>query len=70
MAQGFEAVRDPILPKVKPRPSEDPACMDEILHVRHHSLYVQRDFDVSPCFQPVKPTLAEGFDHRLLRWNA
>jgi hypothetical protein len=37
--------------------------------VRHHSLYVPRDFDVSPYFEVVKPTLACGFDYRLLRWT-
>jgi hypothetical protein len=46
-----------------------PACVDEILHVRHHSLFVPRDFDVSPYFEVVKPTLAVGFDHRSLRWS-
>ena len=37
--------------------------------MRHHSLYVPRDFDVSPYFEIVKPTLACGFNHHLLRWN-
>jgi hypothetical protein len=72
IAQAFESVRYPILPRVERRPSEDPLCplcVQEILHVRHHSLYVPRDFDVSPYFAIVKPTLAAGFDHRLLRWG-
>ena len=42
----------------------------EILHIRHHSLYVPRDFDVSPFFEIVKPRLAQGFDHRALEWKA
>jgi hypothetical protein len=45
-----------------------PACMDEIYHVRHHSLFAPRDFDVSPYFAVVKPTLVAGFDHHALRW--
>jgi len=72
IAQAFESVRYPILPIIERRPSGDPlcpGCVDEILHVRHHSLYVPRDFDVSPYFEVVKPTLAGGFDHRSLRWN-
>ncbi len=72
IAQAFESVRYPILPNVERRPSEDPlcsVCVDEILHVRHHSLYVPRDFDVSPYFEIVKPTLTVGFDHRALRWG-
>jgi hypothetical protein len=72
IAQAFEAVRYPILPIIEKRPSNDPqcpACVDEILHVRHHSLYVPRDFDVSPYFTIIKPTLTEDFDHRRLTWG-
>ena len=72
IAQAFEAVRYPILPIIEQRPRGDPlcpGCVDEILHVRHHSLYVPRDFDVSPYFGVVKPTLASGFDHRQLLWH-
>jgi hypothetical protein len=73
IAQAFESVRYPILPDVERRPTGDPlcpGCVDEILHSRHHSLYVPRDFDVSPYFEIVKPSLAGGFDHRSLRWSA
>jgi hypothetical protein len=72
IAQAFESVRYPILPIIERRPRGDPlcpGCIDEILHVRHHSLYVPRDFDVSPYFEIVKPTLTSGFDHCSLRWN-
>jgi len=72
IAQAFESVRYPILPIVEQRPRGDPlcpACVDQILHVRHHSLFVPRDFDVSPYFEVVKPTLACGFDHQQLRWH-
>ncbi|MGE0671461.1 MAG: lipo-like protein [Methylibium sp.] len=72
IAQAFQSVRYPILPLIESVPSNDPLCpdcMDEILHVRHHSLFVPRDFDVSPYFSVVKPTLANGFDHRTLAWH-
>lgn len=72
IAQAFQSVRYPILPVIERRASEDPACLgclDEILHVRHHSLFVPRDFDVSPYFEVVKPTVAAGFDHRRLTWG-
>jgi hypothetical protein len=72
IAQAFQSVRYPILPIVREVPAQDPmcpACMDEILHVRHHSLFVPRDFDVSPYFAVIKPTLAPGFDHRQLAWH-
>lgn len=72
IAQAFQAVHYPILPTVEAVPSKDPmcpGCMDEILHVRHHSLFVPRDFDVSPYFAIVKPTLESAFDHRQLCWH-
>jgi hypothetical protein len=72
IAQAFQSVRYPILPVVEQRSTNDPlcpACVEEILHVRHHSLFVPRDFDVSPYFNIVKPTLTGGFDHRALRWH-
>ena len=40
----------------------------EILHIRHHSLYTPRDFDLSPFFRVVKPTIERGFDYKELRW--
>jgi hypothetical protein len=41
-------------------------CYDEVLHIRHHSLFAPRDFDISPYFEVVKPTLRGGFDFRAL----
>ncbi len=72
IAQAFQSVRYPILPSVTRRPAardDCNDCYDEILHIRHHSLFVPRDFDISPYFEIVKPTLARGFDYRQLRWG-
>ena len=72
IAQAFQSVHYPIMPTVEERPADDPACpacVQEILHVRHHSLFVPRDFDVSPYFEVVKPTVAAGFDYRSLVWH-
>ncbi|WP_126444895.1 YiiX/YebB-like N1pC/P60 family cysteine hydrolase [Sulfuricystis multivorans] len=71
VAQSFQSVRYPILPHIETRPATGggcPDCVDEILHVRHHSLFVPRDFDVSPYFEVIKPTLAQGFDYHRLNW--
>lgn len=38
-------------------------------HIRHHSLFAPRDFDVSPYFQVVKPLLEGEFDYRDLTWE-
>ena len=71
IAQAFQAVRYPILPEVTWEKMGDPACMDcyrEVLHIRHYSLYTPRDFDISPYFEVVKPTLVNGFDYRKVEW--
>lgn len=72
IAQAFESVRYPILPIIERVPSGDPLhprSVKEILHVRSYTLFVPRDFDVSPYFAIVKPTLASGFDFRRLAWD-
>lgn len=33
------------------------------------SLYAPRDFDISPYFAVVKPTLQAGLDYRRLAWD-
>jgi hypothetical protein len=71
IAQAFEAVEYPVLPDVThlPAPLADcPDCFEEVMRVRHHSLYVPRDFDVSPYFQIVKPSLEAEFDFHILKW--
>lgn len=60
VAQAFQAVGYPILPEIKRIDADSPTCpgcVDEVLRVRHHSLFVPRDFDVSPYFQIVKPDI-------------
>lgn len=66
IAQAFEHVRYPILPRIELVESKEKRR--EILHIRHHSLYMPRDFDISPYFRVVKPTIELGFNYRELRW--
>ena len=66
IAQAFEAVRYPILPKITRLDSE--AARREILEIRHSSLYAPRDFDISPYFEVVKPTIVRGFDYKTIAW--
>lgn len=83
LARAFEeGIRYPILPVVEKRPfaadhdfhsyagaGANFSNMErEVLHVRQYNLYVPRDFDVSPYFKIIKPTLEIGFDYRKLRW--
>jgi hypothetical protein len=66
IAQAFDAVRYPILPKITRAGSRQ--ARKEILHIRDSSLYMPRDFDISPYFEVVKPTIVRGFDYTALHW--
>jgi hypothetical protein len=66
IAQAFDNVRYPILPRITRVESAD--AREEILEIRHSSLYAPRDFDISPYFEVVKPTLQGGFDYRKMQW--
>ena len=66
IAQAFDNVRYPILPKITRLESQE--AREEILEIRHSSLYAPRDFDISPYFEVVKPTLHAGFDYRKMQW--
>lgn len=66
IAEAFQSVRYPILPKVTTLESR--AARREILQIRHSTLYAPRDFDISPYFEVVKPTIVMGFDYKRLHW--
>ncbi len=72
IAEAFQSVRYPILPRIErvapSHPAASPYSRREILHIRHHSLFTPRDFDLSPYFAIIKPTIEEGFDYRALTW--
>lgn len=73
IAEAFGKVRYPILPEIEPHTGHATArsafSRREILHIRHHSLYAPRDFDLSPFFRIVKPTLEYGFDYKDIEWG-
>jgi hypothetical protein len=73
IAEAFQSVHYPILPE---RAYIDgkaygiaPYVQSEVEHIRKHGLYTPRDFDVSPFFAIVKPTLESGFDYQKLTWT-
>jgi hypothetical protein len=66
IADAFRAVHYPILPKITLTRSRQ--AMEQIMEIRHSSLYCPRDFDISPYFNVVKPTIAKGFDYKALHW--
>jgi hypothetical protein len=66
IADAFSAVRYPILPKITLARSTQ--ALEQILEIRHSSLYCPRDFDISPYFNVVKPTVRQGFNYKALHW--
>jgi hypothetical protein len=72
IAEAFQSIHYPILPEITLAPGRSSAQSDfsrrEILHIRHHSLFTPRDFDLSPYFAVVKPTIEHGFDYKRLEW--
>ena len=72
IAEAFQAVKYPILPRIEKlergERGSDGYTAADILHIRHHSLFTPSDFDVSPYFEIIKPTIAEGFNYKGLTW--
>lgn len=78
IAQAFQSVHYPILPSIESidETSDRADTLEarrerkrEILRIRHHSLFAPRDFDISPYFNIVKPSVEIGFDYRQLSWD-
>lgn len=73
IAEAFESIRYPILPERVSINGKTygvaPYVQSEIEHIRKHGLFTPRDFDVSPFFAIVKPTLAAGFDYHSVEWG-
>ena len=71
IAEAFQLLRYPILPISLDGPEYDPDSdlrRKETFRSRHHSLFAPRDFDASPYFDVIKPTLEQGFDYRQFQW--
>lgn len=72
IAQAFQSISYPILPEIQRTWSDNPMqadCYAELYHIRNVSLYTPRDFDISPYFDIIKPTIKNGFDYRKLAWS-
>jgi hypothetical protein len=66
IAEAFEAVRYPVLPQITY--IENQPTRREVAAIRHSSLYAPRDFDLSPYFMVVKPTLTRSFNYKDMQW--
>lgn len=70
IAQAFQSIRYPILPQHHEvcQGGVPGHCDDVLLESMHYSHFTPRDFDLSPYFEVVKPTIKESFDYRKIRW--
>ena len=70
IAQAFQSIRYPILPQYRRIDEGDiPAHSDDqLLESRHFSHFTPRDFDLSPYFEIVKPTIKGDFNYKSIRW--
>jgi len=72
IAQAFHSIRYPILPtidRIRSGGGLNGYTEQEIWQIRHHSLFAPRDFDASPYFEVIKPTILEGFDYKSVAWS-
>jgi hypothetical protein len=73
IGEAFSSIRYPVLPERIAVGGNiygvGPYVEDELEHIRKSGLYTPRDFDVSPYFMVVKPTIEAGFDHHALKWS-
>ena len=79
IAQAFQSINYPILPPIEAietavaqagLASAGAQGTREIAHIRHYSLFAPRDFDISPYFAVVKPTIEAGFDYHSVKWES
>lgn len=73
IAAAFHSVHYPILPDSALHNQNEiasyevsPYVASEVMNLRHDGLFTPRDFDISPFFEVIKPTIESGFDFR--RW--
>ena len=68
IAESFQAINYPILP----RRAGDQGSGGEVpqFYKRHFTHFAPRDFDLSPYFEVIKPTILGQFDYRKLKWES
>jgi len=72
IAEAFHQIKYPILPEFtldKDLDARGRVVFEEIAHIRHHSLFAPGDFDLSPYFNIIKPTIEDDFDHHEIQWE-
>lgn len=66
IAESFQSIKYPILPLHNGDTGSDGEVPQ--FYRRHFTHFTPRDFDLSPYFRIIKPTIEQGFDFRELLW--
>ena len=67
IAEAFSSIPYPVLPNL---PKDREAASAEVYYeIRHHSTFTPRDFDLSPYFAVVKPTIEREFNYQTFPWQ-
>ncbi len=71
IAESFQAIGYPILPLRGEQGEEGVGEGGEVpvYYRRHFTHFTPRDFDLSPYFHVIKPTLERGFDYHGVKWE-
>jgi hypothetical protein len=83
VAQAFQSIDYPILPiafhadlfdgeddPMTAYSAKSPLARKlDLMFRKHHTHFTPRDFDLSPYFNVIKPTLHKGFDYKKIKWN-
>jgi hypothetical protein len=68
IAESFQSIDYPILPRRNAEGGQTGEI--SLLYKPHFTHFTPRDFDLSPYFRIIKPTIESGFDHHSLDWEA
>ena len=70
VAQSFQSIKYPILPRELSVQEKKHFYIDElVMQKRHYSHFTPRDFDLSPYFQIIKPTISNDFNYQDIMWD-
>jgi len=75
IAESFQSIDYPILPRrhaeSKAKSADEADVLGEVplYYRRHFTHFTPRDFDLSPYFQIVKPSIEASFDYHQMRWK-
>lgn len=67
IAESFQSISYPILPRRNRQSGQHGEV--PLFYRPHFTHFTPRDFDLSPYFRIIKPTIEKGFDHHSLAWE-